>query len=110
MKKCRWACGHIIRDHVRNYSIRERHDVDNFAERCRKARLSWFGHETRGETKNTSEERLWRGYHLRDESEEGRSRDGWTLSTGTREPSEQNMKSMTELVGGELCLPQRPHN
>ena len=33
------------------------------------------------------------------------------MSTETWEPSErQKMKSMTEQAGGELCLPQRPHN
>ena len=45
--------------------------------------------------------------YLGEESEEGRSPDGWAVSTGTREPSEQQqMKSMTELAGGESCLPQ----
>ena len=59
----------------------------------------------------TSEERLWRWYHLGEENEEDQSRDGWTVSTKTREPSERRkMKSMTELVAGELCLPQRPHH
>ena len=49
--------------------------------------------------------------HLGEESEEDRSRDGWTVSTGTRAPSErQKMKFMTELAGGVLCLPQRPHD
>ena len=52
---------------------------------------------------------LW--YHLRDKEEEDRSRDGWTVSTGTWELSrQQKTKSMTELAGGELCLPQRPHH
>ena len=32
-----------------------------------------------------SEERLCRWYHLGEESEEDRSRDGWTVSTGGRE-------------------------
>ena len=45
-----------------------------------------------------------------DEKEDDRSRDGWTVSNETCEPSEQQkMKSMTELAGGELCLPQRLH-
>ena len=53
-----------------------------------------------------SEKRLWRWYHLGEEKEDDRSRDGWTVSTETREPSErQKMKSMTELAAGELCLP-----
>ena len=50
------------------------------------------------------EDRLWRWYHLGEEKED-RSRDGWTASIETREPSgQQKTKSMTELAGGELCL------
>ena len=29
MKMCRWACGHTLRDHVRNDDIRERLKVEN---------------------------------------------------------------------------------
>ena len=44
-----------------------------------------------------SEYILWRWYQLEEESDEDRIRDGWTVSTGTREPSErQNVKSTTE--------------
>ena len=44
MKMCRWACGHTLRDHVRNENIKERLKVESIAERCRKARLRWVGH------------------------------------------------------------------
>ena len=44
MKMCRWACGHTVRDHVRNDDTRDRLKVDNITERRRKARLRWFGH------------------------------------------------------------------
>ena len=44
MKMCRWACGHTLKDHVRNENIKERLKVDSIAEMCRKARLRWFGH------------------------------------------------------------------
>ena len=47
MKMCRWACGHTLRDHVRNDDIKERLKVVSIAERCRKARLRWFGHVKR---------------------------------------------------------------
>ena len=47
MKMCRWACGHTLRDHVRNENIKERLKVESITERCRKARLRWFGHEKR---------------------------------------------------------------
>ena len=47
IKMCRWACGHMLRDHVRNDDIRERLKVESIAERCRKARLGWFGHVKR---------------------------------------------------------------
>ena len=41
MKMCRWACGHTLRDHVRNDNI------ESIAERCMKVRLMWFGNEKR---------------------------------------------------------------
>ena len=44
MKMCRWACGHTLIDHVSNVDIREKLKVENITERCRKARLRWFGH------------------------------------------------------------------
>ena len=47
MKMCRWACGHTLRDHVRNENIKARLKVESIAERCRKARLRWFGHVKR---------------------------------------------------------------
>ncbi len=46
MKICRWACGHTLRDHVRNDNIRERLKVENITERCRNAILR-FGHLNR---------------------------------------------------------------
>ena len=47
MKMCKWACGHTLRDHVRNDKMRERLKVESITERCRKARLSWLGHVNR---------------------------------------------------------------
>ena len=47
MKMWRWACGHTLRDHVRNENINERLNVESITERCRKARLRWFGHVQR---------------------------------------------------------------
>ena len=47
MKMCRWACGHTLRDHVRNDDIRERLKVETITESCRKARLRWCGHVKR---------------------------------------------------------------
>ena len=38
MKMCRWACGHTLRDHVRNNDIRKKLKVENITERCRKAK------------------------------------------------------------------------
>ena len=88
-RKWRWACGHTLRDHVRNDYIRERLKVENITERGA-GKQDWGGLDTsRGETKNTSEERLWRWYHLKEESEEDRSRDERTVSTGTWELSGQ---------------------
>ena len=64
---------------VRNEHIMERLKVESIAERCRKARLRWCGHLT----KTTQEEILWIWYHPGEESDEDRSRDGWTVSTDT---------------------------
>ena len=47
MKLCKCACVHTLRDHVRNENIKERLKVESIAERYRKARLRWFGHEKR---------------------------------------------------------------
>ena len=47
MKMCIWACGHTLRDHMRNENIQERLKVESIAERCRKARLRWYGHVKR---------------------------------------------------------------
>ena len=47
MKMCRWACGHMLRDHVRHENIKERVKVESITERYRKARLRWFGHVNR---------------------------------------------------------------
>ena len=44
MKTCICVCGHSLRDHVRNDEIRERQEVENITERCRKARLRGVGH------------------------------------------------------------------
>ena len=49
MKMRRWACGHTLRYHdiVRNDDIREILKVENTTEKCRIARLKWFGHVKR---------------------------------------------------------------
>ena len=47
IKMCRLACGHTLRDRVRNDNIRERLNVENITEMCRKARPRWFGHVKR---------------------------------------------------------------
>ena len=47
MKMCRWACGHTLRDHMRNDDTRERLKVESITERCKKANLRWFGHVKR---------------------------------------------------------------
>ena len=49
MKMGRWACGHTLRDHVRNDNTMEILKVESITERCRKARLMWFGHVKRRE-------------------------------------------------------------
>ena len=114
MKMCRWGhCGHTLREHVRNENIKERLKLESIAERCRKARLRcmvWPHKEARPRLrrKKDSGDGTTREKKARKTEAE---MDGWTLSTETGEPSERRKtRSMTELAGGELCLPQRPHN
>ena len=102
MKMCWWACSHTLRDHVRNDNIRE-----SISERGRKARLRWFAHvEARPiirRKKDSGDGTTWEKKARKTEAE--------TVSTETWEISgQEKMTSMTELAGGELCLPQRPHN
>ena len=47
MTMCRWACGHTLRYHLRNENIKERLEVESITERCRNARMGWFGHVKR---------------------------------------------------------------
>ena len=113
MKMRRWACGHTLRYHVRNDDIRERLRVENIRERerCRKARLRWFGHVNRrdheyvgsktlemvppGRRKRRRPKQRWMDCFNRD-----------MRAIGT---TKEKMQYMTELGGRELCLPQRPH-
>ena len=119
MKMCRWACGHTLRDHVRNDDIREKLKVENITERCRKARLRLFGHVKRrdqeyvgrktlemvppGRRKRGRPKQRWMDCVNRDMRASGMTKTEVHDRTGWRSP-------MTELAGGELCLPQRPHN
>ena len=83
-KMCRWACGHTLRDHANNKNIKERLKVESITERCRKARLRRFGHVKRRYHDYVGRKTLiWRWYRPGEESEEDRSRDGWTASTET---------------------------
>ena len=82
MKMCRWACGHTIRDHVRNDNIRERLEVENITERYRKAMLRWFGHVKRRDKEYVGRKTL-EIVPPGEEKEDDRSRDWWTVSTET---------------------------
>ena len=73
---CRWACGNTLRDHTRNDNTREIIKVENITERSRKARLKCLD-TSRGKTKNTSEERLWRLYHVPGRRKRGRPKQIW---------------------------------
>ena len=71
MKMCRWACGHTLRDHVRNDDIREKLKVQNITERCQKSKTEvvWSRKEARP--------RIRRNKYSGEEKEENRSWDGW---------------------------------
>ena len=91
MKMCRWACGHTLRDHVRDENIKERLQVESIAERWRKARLRWFGHLKRPRLPSyvgrKTLEMVPPGRRKRERPIQ--ARDGWTVSTATWEPSER---------------------
>ena len=38
------ACGHTLKDHVRNENIREKMGIESIVVRCRKLQMRWFGH------------------------------------------------------------------
>ena len=58
------------------------------------------------EKKNTSQEYLWRWYDLGEASEEDRTvMDGLCQPRHESHRNNTKMKSMTELAGGELCVP-----
>ena len=83
MKMCRWACGHTPRYHMRNDDIRERLEVLIKSQRGAR-KQDWGGLNTwRGETKNSSEERLRWWIDVGEEEDEDRSIDGWNVSTET---------------------------
>ena len=67
-------------------NIRKRLGVDNMTERCRIARLRWFGrgNETRPRIrrkKDSGDGTTWE--KKEEEEEEGGTGDGWTVSTET---------------------------
>ena len=64
MKMCRWACGHTLTYHVRNDDIRERLDVGNITEMCRKARLRWFDHVKRRDQEYVGRKTRRRTFHV----------------------------------------------
>ena len=108
MNMCRWACGHTLRDHVRNENIKERLKVESIAERCRKARLRWFGHVKRRDQEYVGRKTLEMVPPGR--RKRGIPKQRW-MDYVNREPSERRKtRSMTELAGGELRLLQRPQN
>ena len=110
IKMCKWACGHTKipcekRYHQGETDCREYHrevqESKNEVVCTRKeARTKYVGRNTLDMVPPGSRKR---GTYP--------SRYGWTLPTETWEILEQqNTKSRTELAGGELCLPSRPHN
>ena len=108
MKMCRWACGHTLRDHVRNDDIRKKLKVEIITERCRKARLRWFGHVKRRDQEYVGRKTLEMVPPGR--RKRGRPKQRWMDCVNRDMRAIGKTKSMIELAGGEWCLPQRPHS
>ena len=110
MKMCRWACGPTLRYRVRNENIKNRLKVDSIAERCRKARLGWFGHVKRRDQDYVGRQTLEMVPPGR--RKRGRPTQRW-MDCGNRDMraiGTTKDEVLTELAGRGLCLPQRPRN
>ena len=62
MVMCRWVYGYMdtkLREHVKNYNLRNGLGVENPTERCRKTRLWLFGLARRDENKAMIEDTPW---------------------------------------------------
>ena len=95
---------------MRNDDIRQRLKVENITERGREARLRWFGHVKRRDQdyiRRKTLEMVPPGRRKR-----GRPKQRWMdcVNRDMRAIGTRKLKSMRELVGGELGLSQRPHN
>ena len=95
---------------MRNENIKERVKVESIAERCRKARLRWFGHVKRRYQDYVGRKSLEMGPPGR--RKRGRPKQRWMdcVNRVMRAIGTTKTRSMAKLAGGELCLPQRPHN
>ena len=111
MKMCRWACGHTLRDHVRNENIKEKLKVESIAERCRKARLRWFGHVKMRDQDYIGRKTLEMVPPGR--RKRGRPKKRWMdcvnrdmRAIGTTKDEVHDRTDWRRI----MCLPQRPHN
>ena len=110
MKMCRWECGHTLRDHLRNENIKERLKVESITERCRKARLRWFGHVKRRDQDyigRKTQEMVPSGRRKR-----GRPKQRWMDCVKRDMRAIGTMKDEVHDRTGwrRIVLPQRPHN
>ena len=82
MKLCRWTCSHTLRDHVRNDDTRERLSREHHRDvQESKLEVVWKRQEARPRLRRKKDS--GDGTTLGEECEEDRSRNGWTVSTGT---------------------------
>ena len=90
---------------MRNDNIRERLKVENITERCRKARLRWFGHMKRRYQEYVERKTLEMLLSWEKKRKTEAEMDGLCQPRHKSYRDNKILKSMTELARGELCLP-----
>ena len=81
---------------------------ENIAERCRKARLRWYGHVKRRDREYVGRKAL----EMVPPGRGGRPKQRWTdcVNRDMRATGQQKTVGQKKMPRGELCLSQRPHN
>ena len=110
MKMCRWACGHMLRDHLRNENIKDRLKVESITEEQEsKTELVWPRKEMRPRLrrkKDSGDGTTWEKKARKTEAELDGLCQRDMRAIGTTKNDVHDITGWRRIV----CLPQRPHN